>query len=73
MLNNSLQITLEELLAGKTVICSDNELDSLQAALNKNDSNNYIRSLVNPNRIGTKDRWQCWIRSAKYDTEPVKL
>lgn len=48
---------LAELADGKQVICSDEDLD----AMTPFDLSNIIRSMPNPQQVGTKDRWLCWI------------
>lgn len=48
---------LSEMVQGKIVIMSDEQLDLLCPF----DVSNLIRSRPNPNQCGTKDRWECWI------------
>lgn len=50
-------LKLSEMANGKLVICSDAELDAMAVF----DVSNLVRSRPNPNQLGTKDRWECWI------------
>ena len=59
-----IQIKLQNLKAGQIEICSDAQLDEIQKQLNKT-TKEYVRSIPNKNRVGTKDFWKCWITLKK--------
>ena len=48
---------LSQLAGGDLVICSDAELDAMAAF----DVSNIIRSRPNPQQVGARDQWECWI------------
>jgi hypothetical protein len=53
----TVQIKLQNLKAGKVEICSDGQLEDIQFELNET-TKEFVRSIPNPNRMGTKDVWK---------------
>jgi hypothetical protein len=60
----SIQRKIQHLQSGYVVICSDIQLDEIQKQLNET-TKEFVRSLPNLNRMGTKDVWKCWITPKK--------
>ncbi len=46
------------MLLGESVICSTEEMEESEHL----DNEFFIRSLINPNQLGTKDEYLCWIK-----------
>lgn len=49
-----------QMLDGHTIILSDEQYDQIIGYR----ITNYMRSIVNSDQVGTKDKWKCWINSA---------
>ena len=54
---------LERMMKGERVVCSETDLDLLSPF----DASNVIRSIPNPNRVGLKDAYECWIEQRDID------
>ena len=56
-MNTVINSKIARIKAGEKVVCSDEDMDAIEAS----DIGLSVRSVVNPQQVGTKDRWLAFV------------